>query len=502
MHYEPTDAPAWAAPRALGPLNAVVELPGSKSLTARELVLAATAAGPSTLAGVLRARDTDLMIAALTTLGARFEEDGSPTRLRVTPAPIPFPVSRSERPTADATASAPARIDCGLAGTVMRFIPPLAALADAPLLFDGDDAARSRPLGPLLDAVSALGARVDYLAAPGFLPVLITPGTPAGAGAAGAGAGNAVAGAGAANARAGAGTGPRGLAIDSTASSQFLSALLLAAPLLPDGARITPTGRVPSLPHVAMTVASLRERGVSVEEPATGVPEGERAWAVAPGRPAGASTTIEPDLSNAGPFLAAALVAGGTVSVPHWPASTSQAGDAWRGLLPRLGGTIRLIQESDGAPVLQATGTGALAGIDADLSAVGELTPTVAALAVLASAQGHTSRLRGIAHLRGHETDRLAAIVAEARRLGAPARETADGIEVGALAAGTQLRPALLHSYADHRMATFAAIIGLAVPGVRLDDVACTSKTLPGFTGLWGRMLASASPAAPGREAR
>ncbi|WP_159813844.1 3-phosphoshikimate 1-carboxyvinyltransferase [Actinomyces sp. zg328] len=492
MHDEPTDAPAWAAPRALGPLNAVVELPGSKSLTARELVLAATAAGPSTLAGVLRARDTDLMIAALTTLGARFEEDGSPTRLRVTPAPIPFPVSRSERPTADATASAPARVDCGLAGTVMRFIPPLAALADAPLLLDGDDAARSRPLGPLLDAVSALGARVDYLAAPGFLPVLITPGAPAGAGAA-----NAVAGT-----RAGAGTGPRGLAIDSTASSQFLSALLLAAPLLPGGARITPTGRVPSLPHVAMTVASLRERGVSVEEPAAGAPEGERAWAVAPGRPAGASTTIEPDLSNAGPFLAAALVAGGTVSVPHWPASTSQAGDAWRGLLPRLGGTIRLIQESDGAPALQATGTGALAGIDADLSAVGELAPTVAALAVLASAQGHASRLRGIAHLRGHETDRLAAIVAEARRLGAPARETADGIEVGALAAGTQLRPALLHSYADHRMATFAAIIGLAVPGVRLDDVACTSKTLPGFTGLWGRMLASVSPAAPGREAR
>ncbi|GGO96340.1 3-phosphoshikimate 1-carboxyvinyltransferase [Actinomyces gaoshouyii] len=483
MHDEPTNAPAWAAPRAMGPLNAVVELPGSKSLTARALVLAATAAGPSTLAGVLRARDTDLMIAALTTLGARFEEDSSPTRLRVTPAPIPFPVSRSARPTSEATASAPARIDCGLAGTVMRFIAPLAALADAPVLLDGDKAARSRPLRPLLDTVSALGARVDYLAAPGFLPVLITPGAPD-------------------NAVVGAGTGPRDLAIDSTASSQFLSALLLAAPLLPGGARITPTGHVPSLPHAAMTVASLRERGVRVEEPAAGIPEGERTWAVAPGRPAGARITIEPDLSNAGPFLAAALVAGGSVSVPHWPARTTQAGDAWRSLLPRLGGTTRLIRDSNGAPALEAAGTGELAGIDADLSAVGELAPTVAALAVLASAQGRASRLRGIAHLRGHETDRLTAIVAEARRLGAPARETADGIEVGAMTAGARLRPALLHSYADHRMATFAAIIGLVVPGVRLDDVACTSKTLPGFIGLWERMLAGAPPAAPGREAR
>lgn len=480
MHDEPTDAPAWAAPRAMGPLNAVVELPGSKSLTARALVLAATAAGPSALTGVLRARDTDLMIAALTALGASFEEDGSPTRLRVTPAPLPFPVSRATRP---GGANGPVRIDCGLAGTVMRFIPPLAALADAPVLLDGDGAARARPLGPLLDAVSALGARVDCQGEPGFLPVLITPGAlddgsqrPGG--------------------------GARDLAVDSAASSQFLSALLLAAPLLPGGARITPTGHVPSLPHVAMTVASLRERGVRVNEPAAGIPEGERAWAVAPGRPTGGEIAIEPDLSNAGPFLAAALVAGGSVRVPRWPAATTQAGDAWRDLLPRLGGTTRLIDEPDGSLTLEATGTGRLAGIDADLSDVGELAPTVAALAILASAQGRASRLSGIAHLRGHETDRLAAIVAEARRLGAPARETADGIEIGALAAGARLRPALLHSYADHRMATLAALIGLAVPGTLLDDVSCTAKTLPGFTGLWERMLATAPSAAPGREGR
>lgn len=485
MHDELTDAPAWDAPRATGPLDAVVELPGSKSLTARALVLAAIAAGPSTLTGVLRSRDTELMIAALTTLGARIVEDGSPTRLRVTPAALPFPVSQAAgRAGGTDGDGAPARIDCGLAGTVMRFIPPLAALADVPVLLDGDEAARARPLGPLLDAVASLGARVDYQGEPGFLPVLITPGA-LGVAARDTGA-------------EGAGTGPRPIAVDSSASSQFLSALLLTAPLLPGGARITPTGPVPSLPHVAMTVASLRERGVDVEEPAPSLPEGERAWTVAPGRPTGGEVAIEPDLSNAGPFLAAALVAGGRVCVPNWPASTTQAGDAWRELLPRLGGATRFIDAPDGSLTLEATGTGRLAGIDADLSAVGELAPTVAALAILASAQGGASRLRGIAHLRGHETNRLAAIVSEAQRLGASARETADGIEIDALAGPSPLRPALLRSYADHRMATLAAIIGLAVPGTRLDDVACTSKTLPGFTGLWERMLASA----PDEEAR
>lgn len=489
MHDELTDAPAWDAPRATGPLDAVVELPGSKSLTARALVLTAIAAGPSTLTSVLRSRDTELMIAALTTLGARIVEDGSPTRLRVTPAPLPFPVSRVSGQASGAGGTGgvggPARIDCGLAGTVMRFIPPLAALADAPVLLDGDEAARARPLGPLLDAVAALGARVDYQGEPGFLPVLITPSAPDSA-------------ARDAEAADGTGTGPRPIAVDSSASSQFLSALLLTAPLLPGGARITPTGPVPSLPHVAMTVASLRERGVDVEEPAPSLPEGERAWTVAPGRPTGGEVAIEPDLSNAGPFLAAALVAGGRVRVPNWPASTTQAGDAWRELLPRLGGATRFIDAPDGSLTLEATGTGRLAGIDADLSAVGELAPTVAALAILASAQGGASRLRGIAHLRGHETNRLAAIVSEAQRLGASARETADGIEIDALAGPSPLRPALLRSYADHRMATLAAIIGLAVPGTRLDDVACTSKTLPGFTGLWERMLASA----PDEEAR
>ena len=244
-----------------------------------------------------------------------------------------------------------------------------------------------------------------------------------------------------------------------------------------------------------MTVATLRERGIAVDEPSPGAGDGERTWRVRPGSPRGGQVAIEPDLSNAGPFLAAALVAGGRVSVPHWPAATPQAGDAWRELLPRLGGEVTLSGD-----LLTARGTGRLSGIEADLSDVGELVPTVAALATLAGAQGHASALTGIAHLRGHETDRLAALATEIRLLGGDAEETTDGLIIRP----APLHGAALHSYADHRMATFAAIIGLGVDGVRLDDVECTSKTLPDFVGLWAAMLAtvgrklSAVPGSPG----
>lgn len=456
----------WPAPTASGPLDATVHLPGSKSLTARALLLAAVASRPTTVTGVLRSRDTDLMIAALTTLGARIEEVASPTRLRVTPAPLPLPVSR-------AAPGAAARIDCGLAGTVMRFIPPLVALADGPVALDGDPAARLRPLGPLLDAVAGLGVEVTYRGRPGHLPVLLTPAAPTG----------------------GTGPVPRRLAVDSSASSQFLSALLLAAPLLPGGAAMTPTGAVPSLPHVNMTVACLRERGIDVVEPAPGAPEGQRTWTVLPGRPSGGTAQIEPDLSNAGPFLAAALVTGGTVRVGHWPAATTQAGRAWRDLLPRLGGATHLVREQDGSLTLTSTGTGRLRGIDADLSAVGELVPTVAAIAALAAAQGHASHLYGIGHLRGHETDRLAALEEQINTMGGRATATATALRIEP----APLAPTTLRSYADHRMATFAALIGLGVAGTRLDDIGCTSKTLPGFPSLWEDMLSTAVPGAKER---
>lgn len=466
----------WAAPTATTPLDATVALPGSKSLTARALVLAALADSPTVLTGVLRSRDTDLMRTALEILGARFEETASQPNgaasLRVTPLPP-----------AGAAPAPEAMIDCGLAGTVMRFVPPLVALGNRPVLLDGDSGARLRPLSPVLDALTALGAGVEYLGEPGFLPVRLTP-APARPDDA-------------APSQPGASGGPRRIAVDASGSSQFLSALLLSGCLVPGGLAVTPTGHVPSLPHVAMTVASLRERGIAVDEPDPTAPKGERTWTVHPGRPHGGAVVIEPDLSNAGPFLAAALVVGGEVRVPDWPRTTTQAGDAWRTLLPRLGGQVREIHEidePDGSLTLAARGDGHLSGIQADLSEVGELVPTVAALAALASTQGHASRLTGIAHLRGHETNRLAAIVAEVGRLGGTARETADGIEIDALPAGTSLRPARLRGYADHRMATFAALIGLGVPGVTLDDVACTSKTLPDFPALWSAMLTPSSP--------
>ena len=488
-HAGPADPPRpWSAPVPDGPLDAVVDLPGSKSLTARALFLAAVAEGPTTLTGVLRARDTELMLAALAALGARFEEFGAdPARLRVRPAPLPLHV--------EAGAGGAGRVDVGLAGTVMRFVPPLAALADAPVLFDGDVAARARPLGPLLDALASLGAEVVHLGEPGRLPVRVGPGDGALSRPAAPAAdpdrprqADRPGGPAAAPDR---GLPPHRVSVDASGSSQFLSALLLLGPLLPGGLAVTPTGRVPSLPHVAMTVAALRERGVDVVEPDPTAPEGRRTWTVRPGRPAGGEATIEPDLSNAGPFLAAALVAGGRVRVPRWPLATTQGGDAWRGLLARLGADVELRAGADGAGalVVRAAGAGALRGIDADLSAVGELVPVLAALAVVASAHGRSSRLTGIAHLRGHETDRLAALVAEITRIGGLARQTRDGIEIGALPAGGRLRPALLRAYADHRMATFAAVVGLAVPGIRLDDVGCTSKTLPGFPDLWADLL-------------
>ena len=513
-HAGPADPPGpWSAPVPDGPLDAVVDLPGSKSLTARALLLAAVAEDPTTLTGVLRARDTELMLAALAALGARFEELGAdPARLRVRPAPLPLHV--------EAGAGGAGRVDVGLAGTVMRFVPPLAALADAPVLFDGDVAARARPLGPLLDALASLGAEVVHLGEPGRLPVRVGPGDgalrrpagPAGPAQSCGPAGRPTSGTGSAGRPDGParpcgparGLSPHRVSVDAPGSSQFLSALLLLGPLLPGGLAVTPTGRVPSLPHVAMTVAALRERGVDVVEPDPDAPEGRRTWAVRPGRPAGGEAAIEPDLSNAGPFLAAALVAGGRVRVPRWPLATTQGGDAWRGLLARLGADVELRAGADGAGalVVRAAGAGALRGIDADLSAVGELVPVLAALAVVASAHGRSSRLTGIAHLRGHETDRLAALVAEITRIGGLARQTRDGIEIGALPAGGRLRPALLRAHADHRMATFAAVVGLAVPGIRLDDVECTSKTLPGFPDLWADLLRRPGGRRDGRSPR
>jgi len=417
---------AWPAPVADGPLDATVEVPGSKSLSNRYLVLAALADGPSRLRAMLASRDTRLMGTALKTLGVGVEAGSD---WLVTPGRLRGHVT----------------VDCGLAGTVMRFLPPVAALADGPVHFKGDVEALARPMGPILDALRALGVHVDDEGEAGRLPFTVH-----GEGAVRGGQ----------------------VDVDASGSSQFVSGLLLAAPRFEQGLTLRHTGAtLPSVPHIEMTVALLRAAGVTVDDSVPG------RWRVEPGPVVARDVRVEPDLSNAAPFLCAALAVGGTVRVPGWPASTTQPGGLLPGILEQLGGTARLDDD-----VLTVSGTGQVRGVDLDLHAAGEIAPTIAALLVLADAP---SRLRGIAHLRGHETDRLAALTAEITRLGGRCMETADGLVI----TPTPLTGGEWQSYADHRMATAGALIGLRVPGVRVDDVGTTAKTLPDFVGLWTGML-------------
>ena len=416
----------WPAPLARGPVDVRVELPGSKSLTNRALVLAALADGPSVVRRALRSRDTELMAAALTGLGAAVDTTHHDWSV------VPGDLHRGE-------------VDCGLAGTVMRFVPPVAALADGPVEFDGDLHARTRPMAGVLQALRSLGVQVDD-GDRGTLPFTVI----------------------------GKGRVPGGeVVVDASASSQFVSALLLAGARYDAGLTVRHEGPpVPSLPHIEMTVSCLRHHGVEVDADAAG-----STWSVPPSTIAATDVVIEPDLSNAAPFLMLALTTGGRVRVPGWPRRTTQAGDALRGLLSRMGADVHL----DDAGLTVAAGEHLL-GIDADLHDVGELTPAVAALCALASTP---SRLRGVAHIRGHETDRLAALSTELRGLGAEVTEHEDGLS---------FEPAELHggtfrTYADHRMAHAAVVIGSAVDGLRVEDVATTAKTFPGFAEVWSGLF-------------
>ncbi len=431
-------ASPWRAPVADSPVDATVAIPGSKSITARALYLAAVAEAPSLVTGALEARDTRLFADALEVMGARIEDAGDGA-LRVTPMSLP---------------PRGGRIECGLAGTVMRFLPPLAALSAEETLFDGDKQAYARPLGPLLDALVRMGASVTYHGERGHLPFSIRGPlrTPLGAQA----------------------------WVDASSSSQFLSALLLVSPLVGDPLFVSAPGPVPSMPHVEMTLASLAGAGIDLEV----VDEAQAdlsTWHVFPSRPRGSEIVVEPDLSNAGPFLAAAMITGGRVRIPAWPGATTQAGDAWRALLGHMGATITLDEEG---LTLTGPGAGNYPGIKATMAEVGELTPTLAAICAYASTPSHLS---GIAHLRGHETDRLAALVAEINRAGGQAEETEDGLVI----TPRPLHAAQIRSYADHRMATFGAILGLITPGITVDDIACTSKTLPGFAAMWDSLLSA-----------
>lgn len=429
------DVDVWPAPVAAGPVNAEVTVPGSKSITNRALILAALAEGPSMVRRPLCARDTTLMAAALRSLGVGIEEPESAEHdWRVTPRAL----------------TGETRVDVGNAGTVMRFVPPVACLADGPVVFDGDPRARERPLGPMLDALRALGADIEA-GERGGMPITVH-------GHGGLSGGE--------------------VTIDASTSSQLVSGLLLAGPRFERGAMIRHVGpAVPSLPHIAMTVDMLRARGVQAEA------VGAREWRVGPGTIDAVDVDVEPDLSNAAPFLAAAMVTGGTVTVREWPAPTTQPGDALPDLFEAMGATC---QRRDGAVTVAGPDPAELSGLHADLHDVGELTPVLAAVCAVAAGP---SRLTGIAHLRRHETDRLAALANELSRFGARVMETDDGLLIAPVNPSTDLHGGVFRTFDDHRLAMAGAVLGLVVPGVGIGDVATTAKTFPDFGDRWLAML-------------
>ncbi len=415
----------WPAPVATEPVRATVTVPGSKSVTNRALVLASIATTPTDLLCPLRSRDTLLMVAGLRSLGVTVEDVGPDWR--VTPGDL----------------CGPADIDVGNAGTVMRFLPPLAAVTEGDVFFDGDPRARDRPLEPVIMGLRGLGARIT--APTGRIPITVH------------GRGWLMGGT---------------VVVDASMSSQFISALLLAAPRFADGVNVRHVGPpVPSGLHITMTVEMLRSAGALVEhvDPTT--------WRVEPGPVNLGSLRIEPDLSNAAAFLAAAMVTSGSVTIPGWPVRTTQAGDALRRIVELFGARSEL--DADG---LTVTGPDVLSGADLDLGEVGELAPVLAAVCALASSP---STLRGIAHLRHHETDRLAALCTEISALGGDVHEISDGLVISP----KPLRGGTFFTYDDHRLATAAAVLGLCVPGVLVENVATTAKTLPGFVELWDGML-------------
>lgn len=412
-----------------GSVTATVRVPGSKSVTNRALVLAALADKPSVISHPLIARDTKLMMAGLTALGATLEEVNG--GWKITPGAI----------------AGNTTIDCGLAGTVMRFLPPVAALTSEPVRFDGDPRARVRPMQPIVQALRDLGAIVDDDGR-GTLPFTVT--------------------------------GVENLndevTLDASASSQFVSALLLVGGRMPNGITIHHKGNtLPSIPHIDMSVEMLRERGVTVDVDIAS--ENEASWTVHPGAIKALDMIVEPDLSNALPFIAAAMVTQGSVTIPDWPTSSTQPGAQLPELLQRMGAKTELASAG-----LTVKGPAALLGLTADLKEVGELTPVLAAMCALASTPSHLS---GIAHLRGHETDRLTALATELNKAGGDVTETADGLIINP----RPLHASVFESYEDHRMATAGAVIGLNVDGIQVENIATTAKTLPDFDVMWRTML-------------
>ncbi|MCT2591856.1 3-phosphoshikimate 1-carboxyvinyltransferase [Streptomyces sp. N2-109] len=462
-----TDPLHWPAPLSPDPVDATVAVPGSKSVTNRALVLAALSSEPGWIRRPLRSRDTLLMAGALRALGVRIEET-VPSSTTATGADGPTAVDGGTKAAGTGEAwrviptglHGPATVEVGNAGTVMRFLPPVAALADGPVRFEGDPRAYERPLHGVIDGLRTLGARIDDEGR-GALPMTVH------------GSGSLTGGP---------------VEIDASSSSQFVSALLLSGPRFNQGVDVRHNGGpLPSMPHIRMTIDMLRAAGAQVDAPEDG---GEpNLWRVTSGALLGRDLVVEPDLSNAQPFLAAALITGGRITIPDWPEHTTQPGDALRDIFTAMGGSC--VRDERG---LTLTGSGRVHGIDVDLSEVGELTPGIAAVAALADSE---SVLRGVGHLRLHETDRLAALTAELNGLGGDVTETEDGLRIRP----RPLHGGVFHTYDDHRLATAGALLGLVVKGVEVENIATTGKTLPDFPELWHGMLGEGPPGTPGARA-
>ena len=430
----------WPAPfRGRNSVSARVRIPGSKSVTNRALILAAQAEAPSILKRPLISRDSELMVAGLKAMGVGISEleVAGDLAWKVTPAKL----------------QGPAKVDVGNAGTVMRFLPPLSALAVGDISFDGDPRSYERPLAPVIAALEELGIEIEHGERYSLPMVIKSKGEiPGGS-----------------------------LTIDASASSQFLSALLLIGPSTTNGITVTHKGgALPSMPHIDMTVQMLRDFGAEVT-----VDKSTQSWSVSSGKLSGVDLVIEPDLSNAAPFLSIAMVCGGSITIADWPMTTTQPGDQLRQILAKMGANTSLRDE--GLPGLTLTGGESIHGIDIDLHDVGELTPAIAALAALADSPSH---LRGIGHLRLHETDRLAALTREINSLGGNVVEDETSLRITPAGKfGESLHAGTFHTYDDHRLATAGAVIGLVVPGIEIENVATTRKTLPDFPGLWQSLI-------------
>ncbi len=434
----------WRAPfRGKKPVDVQVTIPGSKSVTNRALILAAQAEGTSKLRKPLVSRDSELMVAGLRALGIKINEFqvGEESQFEVTGGAL----------------KGPAKIDVGNAGTVMRFLPPLAALAEGPISFDGDPRSHERPLGPVIKALEELGITVDHGGRYALPLTLENQSYKTGSGKIRGGEIN----------------------IDASASSQFLSALLLIAPSTELGITAKHVGgALPSMPHIEMTVQMLRDFGATVH-----VDRAANTWRVEPGKLKAQDLVIEPDLSNAAPFMSIAMVCGGSVTIMDWPKETTQPGDHLREILSRMGATIEFVDDTQNQKSgLKITGGKEIKGIDIDLHEVGELTPAIATLCALANSPSY---LQGIGHLRLHETDRLAALRTELNALGCEVVEEPTALRINP----KPLHAGIFHTYDDHRLATAGATIGLVVDGIEVENIATTRKTITDFPGLWNSLL-------------